>query len=292
MLNAGRPILMFKPLNEQQLKSICDILAHTYNGLTKSELGHILDQCEIADVGDGSSSNGYTFKFGVNKRTWLYNCFANEIKSKKSFNNIYLFIEKAMDPVGFVRQSKREQYQIMFEEINKVLLFIGLELGKDGKIRETVRAQSLEEVDRRVNNLKKRLYDRAIHPEVTKYCIKDYFDVVFEAAKGLAQRVRDLTGLNTDGSKLFQEAFAKNDPYILLNGLQTESEINEHIGLRELLESIFHLVRNPAAHTPKINWHVEENKALDILTVISVAHKYLDHCFINPSKKIDNNSFS
>jgi len=95
-----------------------------------------------------------------------------------------------MDPVGFVRQSKREQYQIMFEEINKVLLFIGLELGKDGKIRETVRAQSLEEVDRRVNNLKKRLYDRAIHPEVTKYCIKDYlrkdyFDVVFEAAKEL-----------------------------------------------------------------------------------------------------------
>jgi uncharacterized protein (TIGR02391 family) len=48
--------------------------------------------------------------------------------------------------------------------------------------------------------------------------------------------------------------------------------------LKELLESIFHLVRNPAAHTPKINWKIDEIKALDILTLISFAHKYLDEC--------------
>jgi len=77
--------------------------------------------------------------------------------------------------------------------------------------------------------------------------------------------------LTSDGSALFQKAFAKNDPYLVFNSLKSESEINEFIGLKELLESVFHLVRNPAAHTPKINWKISETKALDILTLISFA---------------------
>ena len=52
-----------------------------------------------------------------------------------------------------------------------------------------------------------------------KYCIKDYlqkdyYDAVFEAAKGLAQRVRYISGLTIDGGTLFQTAFSKNDPYL------------------------------------------------------------------------------
>ena len=50
------------------------------------------------------------------------------------------------------------------------------------------------------------------------------------------------------------------------------------------MEAIFHLVRNPAAHTPKINWKVDEAKALDVLTLISFAHKYLDECHKMPGK--------
>lgn len=282
---------MNKVLNEQQLQSICDVLAHTSNGLTKSELKHILQQCNITDVGDGSSSNGYTYTIGLNKSKWLYNCFAIEFNKSQSFNSIFRFIEKAMNPISYVNEDKRSKYNYMFEGINKVLLFIGAELSNEGKIKNAVKAQSLDEVDRRVNSLKRQLYIRAIHHEVQKYCVedylrKDYFDAVFEAAKGLAQRVREITGLQTDGSKLFQEAFSKNNPYIFFNKLETESEINEHNGLKELLEAIFHMVRNPAAHTPKVNWNVDESKALDILTIISFAHKYLDECHKNPSRNV------
>ncbi len=123
-----------------------------------------------------------------------------------------------------------------------------------------------------------------------KYCIKDYlrkdyYDTVFEAAKGLAERVRQITGLTTDGGELFQKAFAKNDPYLFFNAMQTDSEKSEFTRLKELIEAIFHLVRNPAAHTPKINWKVDEVKALDILTLISFAHKYLDECQGMPNKR-------
>ena len=151
------------------------------------------------------------------------------------------------------------------------------------------KATTLSEVDKRVNHLQKKLYERSIHYEVVKYCEsdylrKDYFDAVFEASKGLAERVREITGLKTDGGTLFDTAFATKDPYLFFNALSNESEKSEFIGLKELLCSIFHLVRNPEAHTPKINWKVDEGKALDILTLISFAHKYLDECRRVPGK--------
>ena len=114
---------------------------------------------------------------------------------------------------------------------------------------------------------------------------KDYYDAVFEATKGLAERVREITGLATDGGTLFQTAFSKNDPYLFFNELKTDSEKSEFTGVKELLEAIFHLVRNPVAHTPKVNWKVDEAKALDILTLISFAHKYLDMCHKMPGKQ-------
>lgn len=276
-------------INQQQLKSICDVLADTNCGLTKSELSLKLGQSGIIAVDDGSRRDGYTYEFGLNKRDWLYNCFANEINTKKTFANIYNFIENALDPVSYTTSEKRDKYNHLFEETNKVLLLIGLEIQKDGKIKQAVKATSLDEVDRRVNNLHRQLYNRAIHSDVSKYCIKDYlrkdyYDAVFEASKGLAQRVRDISGLSTDGGTLFQTAFNKSNPYIFFNTMQTDSEKSEYIGLRELLESIFHLVRNPAAHTPKINWYTDETKALDILTLISFAHKYLDECHRVPNK--------
>lgn len=289
MDRGGNFRLLSTVLNEQQLKAICNVLADTNEGLTKKEITDLLHQCKIELVDDGHSKNGYGYTLGLNKRDWLYNCFANEINKEKSFKNIYLFIERAMEPVSYTHEKNRERYDFLFEELNKVLLLSGLSVTKEGKLTPAERAKTLDEVDRRVNSLKKHLYNRAIHQEVTKYCIKDYlrkdyYDAVFEAAKGLAERVRIITGLTTDGGTLFQKAFAKNDPYIFFNGLTTSSEISEFVGLKELLEAVYHLVRNPAAHTPKVNWRVNETKALDILTVISFAHKYLDECHRMPNK--------
>lgn len=280
-----------KAMTPQQLKALCDALANSNPqcGLTESEIRLKLSQCSIDILDKGGRSNGYTYQLGLNKRDWLYNCFLNEIKTKKSFINIYRFLENALDPVNFTLEEKRNKYSFLLFESNKVLLLNGLEIKDNGKIVETVKAETLDEVDKRVKSLEQKLNDRNIHEEVKNYCIKDYlrkdyFDAVFEAAKGVAQRVRNITGLETDGGTLFQTAFSKKDPYLYFNLLKTESEISEFTGLKELLESIFHLVRNPQAHIPKINWIVSEEKALDVLTLISLAHKYLDECKPVPYK--------
>jgi uncharacterized protein (TIGR02391 family) len=66
--------------------------------------------------------------------------------------------------------------------------------------------------------------------------------------------------------------------------MQAQSEKSEHIGVQELLKAITHLFRNPPAHTPKINWRTDETRALDALTIISLAHKYLDECHRMPGR--------
>lgn len=274
---------------EQNLHNISAIIADTNRGLTKSEIERHLRESRITLVSDEAFNNGIYYKVGLNKRDWLYNCLANEINTTHSFNKVVKFIEIVMNPINYTKLEKRGKYQFILEELNKILLLLGYEIDSSGKLTKIVKANNLDEVDRRVNSLKKKLYDRNIHSEVTKYCIndylrKDYFDTVFEATKGLAERVREISGLNSDGNELFQNAFATKDPYIILNMLATDSEKNEYNGLKELLIALFHLVRNPMAHTPKINWKQNENEALDILTIISFAHKYLDKCYKNPSK--------
>lgn len=120
----------------------------------------------------------------------------------------------ALSPVCFTGQADRNKYYHLLEETNKVLLLAGLSISNEGQLVDVVQAKTLDEVDRRVNHLKRELYNRAIHSEVQKYCIKDYlrkdyYDAVFEAAKSLAERVRQITGLTSDGGELFQKRFPK-----------------------------------------------------------------------------------
>ena len=272
---------IFRSLDQQQLKALCGVVAHTSQGLTKSELTVLLGQCGICAVDDGSSRSQWGYTIGLNKRDWLYNCLATEINNSHSLSKVFSFLQAALNPARYTSVDSRQQYRYLLEETNKILLFAGLLIDQCGRLKEVSQAHTLTEVDQRVNHLKKALYDRSIHSEVQKYCVEDYlradyYDAVFEAAKGLAERVRQISGLTTDGGTLFQTAFSQNNPYIFFNAMKTESERSEFIGLKELLEAIFHLVRNPAAHTPKVNWKTDETKALDILTLISFADKYLD----------------
>ena len=224
--------MVTKKIDQQQLKAVCDVLAETNCGHTKTELTRMLEQSGIEILPDGSSSNANGYVWGLNKREWLYNCLANEMNKNQSLIRVYSFFEKTLNPVTFTDEKDRSKYNFLLEGVNRVLLLAGLEITKEGKLVEVVQAKTLDEVDRRVNSLRRQLYNRAIHSEVQRYCIedylqKDYYDAVFEAAKGLAERVREITGLSTDGGALFQTAFAKKDPYLFFNSMQTESEKSE-----------------------------------------------------------------
>lgn len=73
------------PIKMEILEKICKIIAHTENGLTGSEIGHILNNSYITDTDP-------TFT----KWKRLFNAFANYQNKKECSNNILLFIHKAI----------------------------------------------------------------------------------------------------------------------------------------------------------------------------------------------------
>lgn len=80
-------------LDQQQLKSLCGVVAHTSEGLTKSELTTLLGQCGICAVDDGSSRNQLGYTIGLNKRDWLYNCLVTEINRSQSFSKVIIALK-------------------------------------------------------------------------------------------------------------------------------------------------------------------------------------------------------
>jgi uncharacterized protein (TIGR02391 family) len=104
----------------------------------------------------------------------------------------------------------------------------------------------------------------------------NYFHAVFEANKGLFQRIRDVSGLTEDGNKLIEQVFSKT-PILIINNYQSKSEQDEHKGFCNLLKGICGMFRNPEAHETKITWNMSEQDALDILCMISYCHRRLDN---------------
>ena len=71
----------------------------------------------------------------------------------------------------------------------------------------------------RAGRLKAALESRAVHTEVLNYCRaelldENYFHAILEATKGVAERIRLLSGLTTDGAELVSKAFfdPESDP--------------------------------------------------------------------------------
>lgn len=144
------------------------------------------------------------------------------------------------------------------------------------------------EAEQRANRLGTDLQRRNVHPDVLRFCRpellnKDYFHAVLEATKSVADKIRGMTGLTSDGSRLVDEAFRFEKgqcPLLAINTVETPSEQSEHKGFMNLLKGMFQTFRNPAAHEPSIFWHVSEQEALDLLSMVSFLHRRLDNAVL------------
>lgn len=245
-------------------------MADTNNGLTHSEISVGLTRLRIDDCDPKNT-----------KWIRLYNALVNRINNTGKTNVVYGFILYCFDPARGLMDVER--YHWMMSEVNRILMLSGIEIQDDGKLHKVQTAQRLSEVQQRTKELRDKLIASDAHAEALKCCreellVNDYFHAVHEAAKSLCNRVRTMTGLNLDGTRLFDAALSSRDPYIELTDLKTESGRNQQNGLKEMLNGVIHLVRNPTAHELRIHWDVNEKDALDVLNLISYLHKLLDCC--------------
>jgi uncharacterized protein (TIGR02391 family) len=212
----------------------------------------------------------------------LYWVFLDSQKQFSCGNRVVDFIQSFLTPARFVGRSA--EFEKQRQELNSILAFSGLEFGADGKFRTRETATTLDEAEQRTRTIRAKFAGRRIHPEVIKYCRaellqENYFHAVFEAAKGLAQRIRDMSSVHLDGAALVDQVFSVERPVLAFNTLQTETERSEHKGFAALLKGCFSAVRNPLAHQPKLLWQGEDDAA-DYLSLISLLHRKLDDCVL------------
>jgi uncharacterized protein (TIGR02391 family) len=256
------------PFSSQHLEAACRVLADTERGLSGNQIGYLLQDIRIPDA-DASNT----------KWKRLFNALAQMQNQHQVGNHLILFINSAMNPVSYARD--REAFIWRRDELNVVLAFSGFYVRDDGKVGRADKATTLDVARARVGRLKAALEARAVHEEVVKYCraellSENYFHAVFEATKGIAARIRNLSGLNGDGADLVTKAFLGQIPVLAVGPLATESEKSEQKGFANLLIGLFGAVRNPLAHATKIDWPMSEQDALDILTMVSLMHRKLD----------------
>jgi uncharacterized protein (TIGR02391 family) len=58
--------------------------------------------------------------------------------------------------------------------------------------------------------------------------------------------------------------------------MASQTERSEQQGVMHLIEGLFGAFRNPAAHEPRVQWHLSEDDALDVLGTLSLVHRRLD----------------
>lgn len=254
-----------KFLSPQLMERIARVIGDTNEGLTGSEIGRYLVQSGLKDV----SPN-------LTKWRRLYDAFAYNQNTYQYSDNILRFICNVVNPR---RYSDSEQFEKTRLQINEILSYVGYELQQNGKFRVVDVATTISEAQSRANKLLSDLKARNAHSDIFKYCTaelvdKNYFHAVFEACKGLFERIRQLSFIQADGVKLVSYVF--NHPALIINEYKTQQQKDEQKGFEAILEGICKMFRNPEAHCPKIEWPMEEQDALEILSLISYCHRRLD----------------
>lgn len=253
-------------LPEGQIEALAKLLGECGSG---TDISRVLSNRGLVDASGEST-----------KWRRLYWVFLESQKRHRCANRVFDFIQSFLIPARFV--GRNDEFEARRRDLNTILAFSGLEYGPDGKFRQREAARTLDEAERRVRTIRAKFQGRRIHSEVLRYCrvelLQDnYFHAVFEAAKGLAQRIRDLSGIQADGAALVDKVFNIERPVLAINSLRTETERSEHKGFASLLKGCFAAARNPLAHEPKILWEGEDDAA-DYLTLISLLHRKLDEC--------------
>ena len=213
---------------------------------------------------------------GMTKWKRLLNALAGAQNRHQVGNHLIMFINRAMNPVNYARDPGTFAWRR--DELNVVLAFSGFHVRDNGKVGHADKATTLDAARARAGRLKAALESRAVHVNYCRAELLDenYFHAVFEATKGVAERIRILPSLTGDGADLVNKAFAGKQPALVLGPLTTESEKSEQRGFANLLIGLFGAIRNPLAHAPKTNWPMSEQDALDILTLASLIHRKLD----------------
>ena len=241
--------------------------------LTHRKITEFLEFCNIPQAG------------GSNKEDRLFYAFKSIQDKNDCGNNVIDFIQKTITPK---RYNDNKSFELDRAAINEKLVYEGYEINEEGQMMTCKRALTISEAKERSQKIKTKVRGLKLHPEIIKYCDEewlneDYFHAMEEVAKSVFDRLRDITGMQNDGSALVTECFSLGHsrmPILALNMLETESEISEQKGFMNFCIGFYGMYRNPKAHGVRVKEDVKLEQFVEVLVVASIIHERLDHAYL------------
>ena len=132
------------PFTQSDLEALANVLGDTNDGLTGSEIHHLLLEAKIDDVDPA-----------ITKRHRLFNAFAAFQNKYHCANNIIDFVKEALAPKRYVEN--KAGFETRRAAVNRVLAFEGLTITEAGEVAQTEKASTIAEVQLRVEDLKNKL---------------------------------------------------------------------------------------------------------------------------------------
>lgn len=267
---------MSKPIDHIAIKQISEVLGEYSKG---SELTKIFKRLNFYDHDSKNPQMKLSTKWRRIENTLNYEC-----KKSKNAKPVFLLIQQLLTPAQFIKQGQSSWIKAK-KDVNEILIFYGFELNDSGMVQKVIIAKNFTDAQKRLTSFNEKLEMYDIHQNVTQYCreelfIDNYFHAIFEASKGLSDRVRTLSETELDGSTLINTVFDRKQPIVIIRGnmLSTQADRSEYNGLKSLLNTIIYLYRNPKAHEPKLYNQTSETDAITAFTLMSLAHRILDNC--------------
>jgi hypothetical protein len=189
------------PFTAEALEAIAKVLGDTHDGLSGSEIAHILAKCNVEDTDPT-----------MTKWKRLYNALAQAQNRKHHGGMVVGFINKAMKPARW--RGRAAEFDDMRANLNEALAFTGLALGEDGELHKVQAARTVAEAEEPTDRQRGKLKARGVHDDVLRFCRaellqRNYFHAVLEASKSVADKIRTMCGLTGDGAELVQDAFGQ-----------------------------------------------------------------------------------
>ncbi len=121
---------------------------------------------------------------------------------------------------------------------------------------------------------------RNYHQQIHLHCMQlyrqeNYFHAVFEAAKAYNKYVQSKSQSDKDGVDLMMNVLSLNGS-LKINSGESKTEQNIQDGVKFLSAGLMQAMRNPTAHEPAIEWPINKQDCLDMLSFISYLFKQID----------------
>src|ERR1035441_1855035 len=142
---------------QSELEAIAAALADTSEGLTGTEIGHILASLKMADPTPTTT-----------KWKRLHNAFVERQNHSQNRRAIVQFIREAMKPERYAKQPER--LEPMRANLNRALAFSGIAVSATGDLSAVTRAETLAEAARHADELRADLTRRGVHADVLRFC--------------------------------------------------------------------------------------------------------------------------